>query len=266
MRAPTIVFLSDYGHQDEFVGVCHGVIARLCPPARVIDLTHGVRRHDIRQGAMILARSLDYTPPGAVVLAVVDPGVGGARRAVALRLADDRLLVGPDNGLLWLAAARGGGVVEAVDLAASRWPLQPVSATFHGRDVFAPVAARLAAGEPLGQAGDHLDPALLIAIELPRARREGEALVAPIVGVDSFGNLELAAFTADLGAIGVRAGDSVRIGDGHPAHHGTTFSDVAPGELIVYEDATGALAVAVAQGDAAARLGLGPSDQVRISR
>jgi hypothetical protein len=267
------VFLSDYGHQDEFVGVCHGVIARLCPAARVIDLTHGVRRHNVRQGAMILARSLQYTPPAAVVLAVVDPGVGGARRAVALRLADDRIMVGPDNGLLSLAAARAGGVVAAVDLAASPWRLDPVSATFHGRDIFAPVAARLAAGEPLDEAGHDLDPAQLIAIELPRARRESEALVAPIVGVDAFGNLELAAVGEDLRALGVIAGEPLRIGGGnrrrqgpgHAARYGATFSDVAPGELVVYEDATGALAIAVAQGDAAGRLGLGSGDQVRIT-
>ena len=262
---PTIVFLSDYGHQDEFVGVCHGVIAALCPAARVIDLTHGVRRHDVMHGAMILARSLDYMPAAAVALAVVDPGVGGARRAVALRLTDGRILVGPDNGLLSLAAARAGGVAEAVDVGDSSWRLAPVSATFHGRDIFAPVAARLAGGGSLAQAGEQLDPAQLIALELPRVRREGDALMAPIVGVDGFGNLELGAVAADLRELGVTAGDAVRIGHGHAARHGATFSDVVPGELVVYEDATGALAIAVAQGDAAARLGLGPGDEVRIT-
>ena len=265
MDVPTIVFLSDYGLQDEFVGVCHGVIARLCPAARVIDLTHGVRRHEVRQGAMILARSLGYMPPAAVVLAVVDPGVGGARRAVALRLADDRILVGPDNGLLSLAAARAGGVIEAVDIGDSSLRLHPVSATFHGRDIFAPVAARLAGGATLAQAGERLDPAQLITIEVPRARREGEALVAPILSVDAFGNLELAAVAADLRALGVVVGAAVQLGTGHAARHGATFSDVAPGELLIYEDATGALAIAVAQGDAAARLGLGSGDQVRIT-
>ena len=156
MRAPIITFLSDYGLEDDFVGVCHGVIAAICPQAQVIDLTHGVRRHDIRQGAIVLAQALDYLPVG-VHLAVVDPGVGGERRAVALALADGRLLVGPDNGLLSLAAARGEGIVEAVDIAGSPFCLEPVSATFHGRDIFAPVAAALAAGEPLSATGEALD-------------------------------------------------------------------------------------------------------------
>src|ERR1700684_131258 len=131
MAEPFITFLSDYGLQDDFVGVCHAVIARICPSARVIDITHGIRRHDVRVGAMILARSLPFSPLG-VHLAVVDPEVGAQRRAVAVRLADERLLVGPDNRLLWLAVQAGGGVVEAVEIARSPFRLEPVSATFHG--------------------------------------------------------------------------------------------------------------------------------------
>src|SRR5438270_6807937 len=153
MDAPVIIFLSDYGLADEFVGICHGVIATICPEARVIDLTHGVERHDVRAGALILRGALPFVPAG-VHLAVVDPDVGAKRRAVALRLADGRQLVGPDNGLLWLAAEAGGGVVEAADIARSPLRLEPVSATFHGRDIFAPVAAHLAAGASLTQAGD----------------------------------------------------------------------------------------------------------------
>jgi hypothetical protein len=125
---PFITFLSDYGLVDEFVGICHGVIATICPEARVIDLTHGVPRHNVRAGGLILRGALPYMPAG-VHLAVVDPDVGAARRAVALRLGDGRLLVGPDNGLLWLAAEAGGGVVEAVDIARSPFRLEPVSAT-----------------------------------------------------------------------------------------------------------------------------------------
>src|SRR5579859_4186141 len=150
--APVITFLSDYGLQDDFVGICHGVIAGICPEARVIDLGHGVRRHDVRGGAIVLAGALPYLPAG-VHLAVVDPDVGASRRAVALRAADDRLLVGPDNGVLWLAAHASGGVVEAADIVRSPFRLEPVSATFHGRDIFAPVAAHLAAGASLAQAG-----------------------------------------------------------------------------------------------------------------
>src|SRR5437660_9297243 len=139
---PVITFLSDYGLDDHFVGVCHGVIATICPQARVIDITHGIARHDVRAGALALRSALPYVPVG-VHLAVVDPDVGAQRRAVALRVSDERLLVGPDNGLLWLAADQAGGVVEAVDIARSPFRLEPVSATFHGRDIFAPVAARL---------------------------------------------------------------------------------------------------------------------------
>src|SRR5262249_23086192 len=136
MTAPLITFLSDYGLEDEFAGVCHAVIAGICPEARVIDLTHGIPRHDVRAGALVLRSSLPYLPKG-VHLAVVDPDVGAERRAVAIRTADDRLLVGPDNGLLSLAAEVAGGAVEAVDIARSAFRLEPVSATFHGRDIFA---------------------------------------------------------------------------------------------------------------------------------
>src|ERR671939_1055083 len=142
--ARVITFLSDYGHDDDFVGVCHGVIARIAPDARVIDVTHGIPRHDVRSGALVLRRALPYLPPG-VHLAVVDPEVGAERRAVAVRTAEEgRLMVGPDNGLLSLAAQRFGGAVEAVDVGRSQHRLRPVSATFHGRDLFAPVAAHLA--------------------------------------------------------------------------------------------------------------------------
>src|SRR5919202_6328851 len=134
MPARTITFLSDYGLADEFVGVVHGVIARICPEARVIDLGHGIPRQDVQAGALALARALPFVPAG-VHLAVVDPEVGARRRAVALQVADeDRLLVGPDNGLLMPAAERFGGAIEAVEISASPWRLQPVSATFHGRD------------------------------------------------------------------------------------------------------------------------------------
>src|SRR3954452_16304320 len=149
-----VTFLSDYGLDDDFVGVCHGVIAGLAADVRVIDITHGVARHDVRSGALVLRRALPYMPAG-VHLAVVDPEVGAVRRAVALRCASEqRLLVGPDNGLLMLAAARFGGVVEAVEITHALHRREPVSATSHGRDVFAPVAAGLAAGDPLAAAGD----------------------------------------------------------------------------------------------------------------
>jgi len=164
---PGVTFLSDYGLTDDFVGVCHGVIARIAPDVRVVDMTHGIARHDVRSGAIVLRRALDYMPAG-VHLAVVDPGVGSDRRAVALRCGE-RLLVGPDNGLLWLAAQQLGGVADAVDIGASPLGSVPVSASFHGRDLFAPIAAHLASGATLDQAGEPLDPSTLATLELPRA-------------------------------------------------------------------------------------------------
>src|SRR5947209_4145145 len=184
--APVINFLTDYGFGDGFVGVCHGVIAGICPEARVIDLSHGVARHDIRAGALILEGALPYLPAG-VVLGVVDPDVGAERRAVALRAGDGRQMVGPDNGLLMLAADACGGVTEAVDISRSPFRLEPVSATFHGRDIFAPVAARLAAGVPLAEAGEPSDPDELVRLDLPRPDlREDGVLVAHAAYIDRF--------------------------------------------------------------------------------
>lgn len=259
-----ITFLSDYGLTDPFAGICHGVIASICPRARIIDLTHGIPRHDARAGALVLRDALRYAPVG-VHLAVVDPDVGAKRRAVALRLGDERLLVGPDNGVLWLAAEQSGGVVEAVEIGRSPFRLEPVSATFHGRDIFAPVTAHLAAGAPLGEAGEPYDPDALIRLELPQAWVEQGALVAHAVYVDTFGNVQLDASHEDLSTVGLKLGRGVLLGDGHEAQYVRTFADAPPGELIVYEDAARMLAVAVSHGSAAERLGLGVDAELRIS-
>jgi S-adenosylmethionine hydrolase len=258
-----VTFLSDYGLEDDFVGVCHAVIAAVCPDARVIDLTHGVPRADVRAGALILHGALPYLPVG-VHLAVVDPGVGSDRRAVAVGLADGRVLVGPDNGLLWLASERAGGVVEAVDIGRSPFALQPVSATFHGRDVFAPVAASLAAGTALAEAGEACDPAGLVRLELPRPRVEDGALVAHAVYLDRFGNVALDA----AGRSGLRHGSRLVVSlrsESWTGIFGRTFADVAAGELLVYEDSYGRLAVAVNQGSAVQRLGISVGDELRIA-
>jgi S-adenosylmethionine hydrolase len=267
--ARPITFLSDYGLRDEFVGVVHAVIARIAPGATVIDLAHGVPRQDVEAGARTLARSLPYAPPG-VHLAVVDPEVGARRRAVALRTAeDDRLLVGPDNGLLLPAADRFGGVVEAVEISSSPWRLEPVSATFHGRDVFAPVAARLAAGEPLGEAGPPCDPDELAQIELTRASVDDGVLVAQVIETDGFGNLALDARLRDLKGTNIRLGDPVTVRRGTrraPGVFARTFADVVRGGLLLYEDAGGSLAVAVNGGDAGALLGARRGDELRVER
>src|ERR1700759_768076 len=170
---PVITFLSDYGLADDFVGICHGVIAKACPQARVIDVTHGIGRHDVRSGAIVLAEAIPYLPVGGHP-AVVDPDVGAQRRAVALRTDDGRRFVGPDNGLLTVAAAAAGGIVEAVDIAQSSFGVTPLSATFPGRDSLAPVAAALAGGATLTEAGAPIDAAALEVLSLPAAEiRDG---------------------------------------------------------------------------------------------
>jgi S-adenosylmethionine hydrolase len=263
---PVITFLSDYGLEDAFVGICHGVIGRICPAARVIDITHGIARHDVREGALALRAALRYMPAG-VHLAVVDPDVGANRRAVALRTADERLMVGPDNGLLWLAAEDAGGIVEAVDIASSPWRLEPVSATFHGRDVFAPVAAQLADGAGLDRAGKPLDPAELVRFELPSSRVQGGALIVHAIHIDRFGNVQLNASHEQLVALSLDLGSRVELGvngGGRNARYVRTFADVDADELLLYEDAEGTLAIAVSRGNAAERLGLSVGQQVRI--
>jgi S-adenosylmethionine hydrolase len=268
MSAPVITFLSDYGLSDEFVGVCHGVMARICPEARIIDLTHGVPRHDVRAGALALAAALPYLPVG-VHLAVVDPDVGASRRAVALGLADGRRLVGPDNGVLSLAAEAGGGTVQAADIAGSPLRLQPVSATFHGRDIFAPVAAHLAAGVALGDAGQPLDPDHLVELELPRSTLEPDgAIRAHVLYVDRFGNVALDVTHEQLAGLGLKLGHDARLtfagGHEEPVTVLRTFAEAPPGSLLLYEDAARRLALAVSHGDAAARLGLAVGDELRI--
>ncbi len=205
--------------------------------------------------------------PTGVHLAVVDPDVGAERRAVAVRTADDRLMVGPDNGLLWLAAMEAGGIVEAVDIAGSPWRLEPVSATFHGRDVFAPVAARLAHGATLDQAGKPVDPAELVRLELPSSLHENGALVVHAVHVDRFGNVQLNATHEQLVELSFGLGSPVELeynGGTERAQYVRTFADVDSDAPLLYEDAEGALAIAVSRGNAAERFDIAVGEQLRI--
>ena len=260
-----VTFLSDYGLHDDFVGVCHGVIARIAPSVRVIDVTHGIERHDVRSGALVLRRALEFMPAG-VHLAVVDPEVGARRRAVALRCAEqERLLIGPDNGLLSLAAQRFGGVVEAADVGRSPLRLEPVSASFHGRDVFAPVAAHLAAASAsLAEAGEPLDPSELVALELPRPATTDGGVVAHALHADRYGNVVLDAGHAELAGSGLRLGSPVRV-NGRRALYARTFADVPAGELLLYEDGYRVLSLAVNRGSALEALGLQRDDEILIA-
>ena len=255
-----VAFLTDYGYDDEFAGACRAVIARLAPEARVIDLTHGIPPGDVRRGALALEAVAGLAGP-AVHLAVVDPGVGAARRGVALA-AGESFLVGPDNGLLTPAARRLGGVAEAMDISVTALRLDPVASTFHGRDVFAPVAAHLAASRPLAAAGEPIDPGSLVELELPEPRRDGTILVAHVLYADRFGNLVLDA-TAD--ALEVGEGElSVTVGGKESAAvRGATFADGAGG-LVVYDDSSGRLGVALDGGSAAEALGARRDDELRI--
>ncbi|HUZ84965.1 MAG TPA: SAM-dependent chlorinase/fluorinase [Gaiellales bacterium] len=250
--AAVVTLLSDFGTDDAFAGICHGVIARLCPDAQVIHITHGIEPTRVEHGARLLADAVAYMPVG-VHVAVVDPGVGSQRQAVALRSADGRIFVGPDNGLLLPAADACGGVVEAVAITNPGIMLHPVSRTFHGRDVFAPAAARIAAGLALGELGEPLDPALLVRSGGDVHHLEGSLLEATVLAVDRFGNVQLGASPDALGGL-FRPGSTVEVAtkdDRYYARCAETFADVDPGELVLYEDASGLLSLAVNHGDAA---------------
>jgi S-adenosyl-L-methionine hydrolase (adenosine-forming) len=260
-----ITFTSDYGLEDHFVGVCHGVMARVAPRARVLDVSHAVAAQDVRQGALVLEQALPYLPR-AVHLAVVDPGVGTGRGMVVVE-AGGQALVGPDNGLLVWAAEALGGVERAHALANPAYRLDPVSRTFHGRDVFAPAAAHLAAGVDPAELGPEVDPAGLVRLERAAARVGAGRAGGSVVAVDHFGNLALDLRRRDLERAGVAAGDPIEVRVGGRAHRAVlaeTFASVPAGELLLHEDSFGSLEVAVNRGRAADRLGAGPGDAVEV--
>jgi S-adenosylmethionine hydrolase len=259
-----VTLLTDYGLEDGFVAACHGVIAGICPAIRIIDITHLVEPGDVRRGAAIMAQTVPYLPAG-VHVAVVDPGVGTRRRAIALT-AGERVFVGPDNGVLSWAAADPD--MRAYELTRQELWVKPVSATFHGRDIFSPVAAHIAAGRDVATVGEEIDPAGIVRLPPPvRTVRDGTA-EGEVVTVDRFGNVQLSVTGADLDTIGARFGEALTVTLGRrsiPVSYGETFGSVPPGELVAYTDATGRVALAVNSGDAAQRLGLPPGAHVRLS-
>ena len=261
-RYDTVSFLSDYGLVDEFVGVVHGVILDLAPHARVIDLTHGVVAHDIRAGSLALARCIQYAPSG-IVLAVVDPGVGTARRAVAVEVADgEGVLVGPDNGLLAPAVAMAGGAGRAVCLTNTAYQLAAPSVTFAGRDVFAPVAAHLCNGVDLFELGDEVDAGSLLPGVVPLSRAEDDGVHGEVLWVDHYGNAQLNIGPDEIegwgDTIGLRWDEQVR-----SASRADTFGRVGPGIGLV-TDSYGLLAICLDRRSAADELGLGSGDAVRL--
>jgi S-adenosylmethionine hydrolase len=262
-----ICFLTDFGLQDDFVGTCHGVIARIAPDARVIDVTHGIPATAVLQGALVLSSTLPYMPAG-VHLAVVDPGVGGARRALALKDADGRLFVGPDNGLL-LPAAERAGIVEARELANPAYALESISRTFHGRDLFAPAAAHLATGVPLAELGPPVDPEGLVRLDLPAPTIDGRGIHATLLYVDSFGNIALNLDRDDVEALGIVSGTRVELnlpsGERYYAVMARTFADARPGDVILYEDSYKNMSLAITRGSAARMLHASPGQEIRIA-
>jgi S-adenosylmethionine hydrolase len=263
-----VTLLTDYGPNDEFVGVCHGVIRTIEPDASIIDITHGIGRHDVRHGAISLRNALPYMPVG-VHVAIVDPQVGTERRGVAVRCEDGRVLVGPDNGLLALAWERAGGAAEAIDITRSPHRLEPISSTFHGRDIFVPVAAQIAAGAEFRDAGEPLPVDALMGLDLPKPMISPGSATAHALLIDGYGNVSLDLSHDDLIDLGMTLGARLEVGGPRLSAEATivqTFADVAPGEMLVYEDAWGAIAVAVNRGDAAKALGVHRDAELRLAR
>jgi S-adenosylmethionine hydrolase len=254
-----ISLTTDYGTFDGFVAACHGAIARIAPDVRVIDVTHHVPPADVTRGAAVLAQTAPHLPP-AVHCAVVDPGVGTDRRGIAIG-APNGVLVGPDNGVLIWAAEALGGIDEVVELSNKDWFGGDVSRTFHGRDVFAPAAARIAAGAALGEAGPSVDQETLVRLPDPVVAVGDGWLESEVMTIDRFGNVQLAAGGEMLSGLGT----DLLIAGNVRARRGSTFQDVDAGDLLVYEDSAGRVAIAVNGGRAVVVLSVRPGDVVRIA-
>ena len=260
-----ICFLSDFGLADDFVGTCKGVILSIAPGVAIVDLSHDVPGFEVEAGAEILQHATRYMPEDTIYLAVIDPGVGTERRALALRGENGGFLVGPDNGLLIPAAEALGGISEVVMLTNGRYHVHPVSNTFHGRDVFSPVAAHLAAGVELSELGEAVEPSSLLRLRLPGAEEGGEGVTAWIMSIDRFGNarLSIAQEESEL-----EYGDAlgVDVGDGEMSvRYLETFGSAKAGELVLVPDSHWRLSLAINKGNAAHALGLKVGGRVRMT-
>jgi hypothetical protein len=258
-----IVFCTDYGLQDGFVGVCHGVMASIAPDVRIIDLTHAIPRQDVGRGALLLSRAVPFLPPDAVVVAVVDPGVGSERRGIVVRSAQGMLLVGPDNGLLGPSWEALGGAAEAHEIASRDLMREPVSRTFHGRDVFAPVGAHLATGLPLDRVGPAIDTAELQGYDAPAPMVTPGAIGSRVMAVDGFGNVQLNVEEEHLAAAGIAG--ALKIGD-QTLPFVAIFADLPDQGMGAIVDSQGFLALVVNTGNASERLQLRDGDTVVLER
>jgi len=264
----TITFLSDYGTVDEFVGVVHAVVREIAPHVKVLDLTHQIPPYDVKAGSLTLARSIAYVPRG-IVLAVVDPGVGTARRAIAVQVADgEGILVGPDNGLLAPAVAMAGGAEFAVELTNPEYHLLAPGATFAGRDILGPVAAHLCNGVDLRAFGPEVDPAALLPATVPLPRTEGDRLFAEVLWVDRYGNCQLNLGPEDLEGFATSA--MLQVGrESDPGgvterflSRTTNFEQIPAGGLGLVLDSYGMIAVCGQRRSASEELKIAPGDQV----
>jgi S-adenosylmethionine hydrolase len=263
LRYDTVTFLSDYGLVDEFVGVVHSVIRSIAPEVVVVDLTHGITPYDVRGGGLALARSTEHLCPG-VVLAVVDPAVGTARRSIAVEVGDGAsVLVGPDNGVLAPAVALCGGATRAVEINNPQYVLPTAAATFDGRDVFAPAAAHLCLGVDLAELGPSIDPISLFPAMVPLTREEDGRLHAEVLWVDRYGNAQLNVDPEELEGYD----DTVLLvmDEGtRSARRTETFATLEPSQLGLIVDSYGLVAVVLDRTSAADELGLSTGSAVTI--
>ncbi len=260
-----ICFISDYGLSGELVGICKGVMMGIAQGVSIIDVTHGIPEFDVVRGAETLGHATRYMPEDAVYLAVIDPEDNLARRALTAETHSGAYLVGPDNGLLLPAAEALGGIVQAVKLTNPQYHVHPVSNSFHGRDIFSPVAAYLAAGTDPTDLGESVTPASMATIDFPGAWRvEGGGLAAEIIDIDRFGNARLSATQHD---IDLRHGTSVEIrvrDDVMDARYVQTFGSSENGDLVLVIDSHWRLSLAVNRGNAARALLLSVGDEIYI--
>lgn len=263
-----ILFLSDFGLDDEYVGVCHAAIARLAPGVRVIDLTHGIPAQDVMAGAVALASAVPYSPPDAVYLAVVDPGVGTERRGVAVE-AGGANLIAPDNGLLGLALMALGGARRAAELDPARVSPWPVSSTFHARDVFGPAAAMLASGASLEELGDDLEVGELSELMVGGPLVESGRISTTVIGIDRFGNLRLGAGVHALREAGLDDEGLLELegrGERLTLRRVSTYGELNRDEVGALIDSAGWVAVVCNRAGAADRVGLRRGDRAVLSR
>ena len=255
-KRETVTFLSDYGLEDEFVGVCQGVIVRIAPHVKVIHIHHNILRQSISHGAIVLEQSIRFMPE-SVHLAVVDPSVGSNRRAIVIESGWGEVFVGPDNGLLIPAARQCGGIKRAYDIVERSFLLTPISRTFQGRDVFSPAAAHIANGVDPSELGPEIPAGELVSLEIPEAWVHDDHLHAEVLQVDRFGNLQLNVNRDHLERVELVNGAPLEVRmEGHRIHVplANTFADVDDGEFVLVEDSYRHLSLAVNKGDAAARL------------